>query len=226
MRLVGAGVVGDAAAAGGEAAVPGRLRLGRHIGAGSLGRVDEVLIAEHPFRETGLLADDVQAEAAPLLLTQGSALYRADDGEVRRAAQLQVLGVNEEFWKLAEPPMAPPIERGNQIALTADIAEELGVKVGDAVLLRIPLVESIPADSTLGEKEETAATRRLTVSRTITSTPLLTPPLLSEVIPPQTANIGAGYLLDLRKFIVLDPRLGAGGGSPSDGAAVEGASRG
>ncbi|MBA4105172.1 MAG: hypothetical protein C0485_05390 [Pirellula sp.] len=136
----------------------------RDLALGSLGRINSVLIAEHPFRQTGLLADDVQAEAAPLLLTQGSALFRSGDGEVRRAAQLQVLGVNDAFWNLAEPTTKPPIERGNQIALTADVAQELGVKVGDAVLLRIPLVESIPADSTLGEKEETAATRRLTVA--------------------------------------------------------------
>ncbi|QDT75033.1 FtsX-like permease family protein [Lacipirellula limnantheis] len=136
----------------------------RDLALGSLGRIDQVLVAEHPFRQAGLLADDVRVEAAPLLLTQGSALYRGGDGEVRRAAQLQVLGVNDQFWKLAEPPMTPPIERGNQIALTADVAQELGVKVGDAVLLRLPLVESIPADSTLGEKEETAATRRLTVA--------------------------------------------------------------
>ncbi|MBL9161350.1 MAG: ABC transporter permease [Planctomycetaceae bacterium] len=136
----------------------------RDLALGSLGRIDQVLVAEHPFRQAGLLADDVRAETAPLLLTQGSALYRGGDGEVRRAAQLQVLGVNDQFWKLAEPPITQPIERGNQIALTADVAQELGVKVGDAVLLRIPLVESIPADSTLGEKEETAATRRLTVS--------------------------------------------------------------
>jgi putative ABC transport system permease protein len=135
----------------------------RDLAVGSLGRIDEVLIAEHPFRESGLLADDVQASAAPLLLTQGSALFRADDGEVRRAAQLQVLGVNDQFWKLAETPMMPPVERGNQVALTADVAGELGVEVGDAILLRLPTVESIPADSTLGEKEETAATRRLTV---------------------------------------------------------------
>lgn len=136
----------------------------RDLALGSLGRIDQVLIAEHPFREQGLLAEDAKLEPAPLLLTQGSALHRAGDGEVRRAAQLQVLGVNDQFWKLAETPMTPPIERGNQIALTADVAEELGVKVGDAVLLRIPIVESVPADSTLGEKEETAATRRLTVA--------------------------------------------------------------
>jgi putative ABC transport system permease protein len=136
----------------------------RDLALGSLGRIDSVLIAEHPFRERGLLADDAKVEAAPLLLTQGSALHRAGDGEVRRAAQLQVLGVNDQFWKFAEPPMTPPIERGNQIALTTDVAAELGVKVGDAVLMRIPTVESIPADSTLGEKEETAATRRLTVA--------------------------------------------------------------
>lgn len=136
----------------------------RDLALGSLGRIDSVLIAEHPFREQGLLAEDAKVEAAPLLLTQGSALHRSGDGEVRRAAQLQVLGVNDEFWKLAEPPMEPPVARGNQIALTTDVAAELGVKVGDAVLLRIPVVESIPADSTLGEKEETAATRRLTVA--------------------------------------------------------------
>jgi len=136
----------------------------RDLALGSLGRIDSVLIPEHPFRETGLLAEDAKLVAAPLLLTQGSALFRADDREVRRAAQLQVLGVNDAFWKLAEPPMTPPVERGNQIALTADVAAELGVNVGDAVLLRIPIVESVPADSTLGEKEETAATRRLTVA--------------------------------------------------------------
>ncbi len=136
----------------------------RDLALGSLGRIDQVLIAEHPFREQGLLAEDAKVEAAPLLLTQGSALFRTGDGDIRRAAQLQVLGVNDQFWKLAEPQMTPPIERGNQIALTADVAQELGVKVGDAVLLRIPIVKTIPADSTLGEKEETAATRRLTVA--------------------------------------------------------------
>jgi putative ABC transport system permease protein len=136
----------------------------RDLALGSLGRIDSVLIAEHPFRQTGLLAKKEDAEAAPLLLTQGSALFRDKSGEVRRAAQLQVLGVTDEFWKLAEAPIKPPVERGNQVALTAEVAAELGVAVGDAVLLRIPLVESIPADSTLGEKEETAATRRLTVA--------------------------------------------------------------
>ncbi|WP_428306085.1 FtsX-like permease family protein [Lacipirellula sp.] len=136
----------------------------RDLALGSLGRIDSVLIAEHPFREQGLLAEDADVEAAPLLLTQGSALFRDKEGQSHRAAQLQVLGVTPEFWQFAEPPMQSPVERGNQIALTADVADELGVAVGDAVLLRIPIMKSIPADSTLGEKEETAATRRLTVS--------------------------------------------------------------
>ncbi|BBO35041.1 FtsX-like permease family protein [Lacipirellula parvula] len=136
----------------------------RDLALGSLGRIDSVLIAEHPFREEGLLADNADVKAAPLLLTQGSALFRDKKGQSHRAAQLQILGVTPEFWQLAEPPMQPPVERGNQIALTATVAQELGVAVGDAVLLRIPIMKSIPADSTLGEKEETAATRRLTVS--------------------------------------------------------------
>src|SRR5687768_8429449 len=137
----------------------------------SLGRIDAVLLAEHPFREA--MVDEWLAaptlitrgtKAVPLMLTQGSAVFRTDAGDVRRAAQLQVIGAPPEFWSLALERGAAPVERGNEIALAASVAEELGVTVGDALLLRLPASSSIPADSTLGEKEETAASRRFTVA--------------------------------------------------------------
>nr|MBA3484246.1 hypothetical protein [Pirellulales bacterium] len=137
----------------------------------SLGRIDAVLLAEHPFREA--MVDEWQAaptlkergtKAVPLMLTQGSAVFRSDAGDVRRAAQLQVIGAPPEFWSLALKRGAAPVERGNEIALASSVAEELGVKVGDAILLRLPAASRIPADSTLGEKEETAASRRFTVA--------------------------------------------------------------
>src|SRR5690606_39249499 len=99
----------------------------RDLALGSLGRIDEVVIAEHPFRQQSLLPADAKVGSAALLLTQGSALFRAADGDVRRAAQLHVLGVDAAFWNLATPPIAPPIERGNQIAHARDVADELGV---------------------------------------------------------------------------------------------------
>ncbi|HEX6963151.1 MAG TPA: ABC transporter permease, partial [Lacipirellula sp.] len=143
----------------------------RELALQGLGRIDAVLTAETPFREAmaqeWLKAPTLRArgaKGAPLILTQGSALFRDDQGEVRRAAQLQVVGAPPEFWLLALKRGAAPVERGNRVALTQNIADELGVEIGDAILIRLPIASSIPADSTLGEKEETAATRRLEVA--------------------------------------------------------------
>src|SRR5688572_12371465 len=136
-----------------------------------LGRIDAVLTAEQPFREAmvdeWLAAPTLRVrgvKGVPLILTQGSAVFRDDAGEVRRAAQLQVVGAPHELWLFAPKRGPAPVEQGNRVALTANVAQELGVEVGDAVLLRLPITSSIPADSTLGEKEETAATRRLEVA--------------------------------------------------------------
>jgi ABC-type antimicrobial peptide transport system permease subunit len=138
----------------------------------SLGSIDTMLVAEQPFREA--LADEWLGggstrdfpAAAPLILSQGSAVFREPSGDVRRASQLQIVGTSPEFWWLdyAQPGEAPlGLEEG--VALTEVIAQELNVKVGDFLLLRLPTVGSVPADSTLGEKEETSASRRLKVTQ-------------------------------------------------------------
>jgi putative ABC transport system permease protein len=143
----------------------------RDLAMQGLGRIDAVLTAEQPFREAlveeWLAAPTLRvrgAKGVPLILTQGSALFRDEAGEVRRAAQLHVVGAPPEFWLLAPKRSAGPVEQGNRAALTANVAAELGVNVGDAILLRLPTASSIPADSTLGEKEEMAATRRFEVA--------------------------------------------------------------
>jgi ABC-type antimicrobial peptide transport system permease subunit len=137
----------------------------------SLGRVDVVLLAEHPFREALLkewiAAPSVRqhmANVQPLIFTQGSATFQTDSGDVRRAGQLQVIGAPPEFWSLAAKRGPAPVVSGNSVALTASVADELGVKTGDAVLVRVPLAQSVPSDSTLGEKEETSVARRLQVA--------------------------------------------------------------
>jgi putative ABC transport system permease protein len=148
-----------------------------------LGRVDTVLLAEHPFHaglpSELLAAAEVKShfrEAVPLLLTTGAATSRDDAGEARRATGLSVYGVTREFWSLAPPdprplPLSPSnrwphvaVNTGNEIALTADVAAELGVDEGDFVVLRIPLPGATPADSALGEKEDASASRRLKVT--------------------------------------------------------------
>jgi len=59
------------------------------------------------------------------------------------------------------------LPRDRQIVLNRPLADDLGVKVGDAVVVRLPRPSSIPADSPLGRKSETVRSRRLTVSEII-----------------------------------------------------------
>lgn len=145
---------------------------------GSLGAVDAVLVAERPFRlemvrqwaESPALRQR-DATAVPLVLSPGAATFRGPRGDVRRAAGLQVIGAPAEFWWVhGDPRGEAPFQLETGIALTETIAEELGVRVGDAVLLRLPAAATLPADSTLGEKEETAVTRRLEVTAILATT--------------------------------------------------------
>ncbi len=126
-----------------------------------LGRIDQVLVAEQPFRAA--LAEELECdEAAPLLLVPGTLATTGGEG-LRRATQLSVIGHTGTFWRL-DKSAPPALPAPNEIAISRSIAAELGVAVGDEVLLRLPLVGSMPADSVLGEKADTTTSRRLEVS--------------------------------------------------------------
>lgn len=158
--ITGALLVGDS--------VRGSLR---DLAQAGLGRIDEALVAEQPFAEK--LVDRAESSpsishAAPMLTAPGS--LATAGGEVRRASRLTVYGVTPEFWNLASPDRPVVLKAGglhaadNDLVVSAEVAAELGVNVGEWVLLRLPLAGSIPADSTLGEKEEATASRRLRIA--------------------------------------------------------------
>lgn len=142
-----------------------------HLTLERLGRVDEALIVDKFFRAE--LADEVAAEPefsknfetiAPVLLIQGT-VAQPDSG--RRANRVTVLGGDERFWKLgSHPPGKLPGER--QVWLNRPLADELGVKVGDEIIIRLPAPSDIPRDSPLGRKTETVKnTARHTVTAII-----------------------------------------------------------
>jgi len=124
-----------------------------------LGQIDSVLIAEQPFRAA--LADELGGnQVAPLLLIPGS-LATTSSKKSRRATQLSIVGHTQAFWQLGEG--AASLGK-NEVALSRSIATELGVTVGDELLLRVPLANNMPADSVLGEKSETTTARRVQVA--------------------------------------------------------------
>ena len=167
----------------------------RHLTLDRLGRIDEALVTDRFFRAK--LADDLAAEcsphtpcadaahgvcrqhcadaahgvcrlhcvAVPAILLRAS-LENPDSQSPARANRVDLIGCDERFWQLGSGgPTRQPGPR--EIVLNRPLAEQLGVRAGDTVLLRLPRLDAIPADSPLGKKRETVVTQRLTVSEVI-----------------------------------------------------------
>jgi ABC-type antimicrobial peptide transport system permease subunit len=127
-----------------------------------LGRVEFVLIAGHFFRAA--LADETTAangkfkvSAEPAILLAGT-LQAGGGRDVRRATGISVIGFAPSFWTLGQGGPTQPLGDGD-IAITEPLARELDVNVGSEILLRVPIIGAIPADSSLGQKAEDKTSR-------------------------------------------------------------------
>jgi putative ABC transport system permease protein len=126
-----------------------------------LGRIDSALVAGHFFRQA--LADEVHGE--PAILMPGT-LEAGSGDNARRATNVSIVGCRPEFWSLGEGGPKEPLADGS-VAITEPLARELSVKTGDTILLRIPATKAIPADSSLGKKDDTSVGRRLQVANVL-----------------------------------------------------------
>ena len=134
-----------------------------------LGRIDAAVVAGRFFRAK--LADELAnapdfrrhaAAAVPLVLLRAS-VETAAPAVPARANQVNLIGGDERFWHLgAGRPARMPGSR--EIALNRPLAEQLGVRVGEPVILRFSKPAAIPAESAFGQKTETVAGWRLTVA--------------------------------------------------------------
>lgn len=74
-------------------------------------------------------------------------------GRRRRSRGVMVVGSDGDFWELGiHPPSRVP--NNEEIILNEPLAAALQAKVGDAVTLRLPSSENVPADSPLGRRDD------------------------------------------------------------------------
>jgi hypothetical protein len=122
-----------------------------------LGNADFVVTRAGFFREA--MAQEMRPAGAPLIVLEG---LLAHEPSGKRAAGVQVYGVDERFWKFQGLAGSPP--RGRDAFLTAALAGELGAAGGDTILLRIPKFSAIPLETLHGRKEDLGKTLRLSMS--------------------------------------------------------------
>ncbi len=164
-RIHGAVVLGVAAA---TAVLTGALLVGdsvrgslRALTHDRLGSIDAVLVSNRFFDRR--MADELNkatgftsrfAKAVPAIIFPHGTIDRPANGATARASDVLVVGCDANFWQLGTFPLEPDALPGeSQIVLNEPLAQELGVRVGDQVVLRLPKASAIAADSPLGQKE-------------------------------------------------------------------------
>jgi ABC-type lipoprotein release transport system permease subunit len=159
-----------------------------------VGRADVALVGgDHFFRSR--LADDIGADAAPALLLRGS-LVRADGAA--RVNQAQVLGVDARFWKLAPSP-ADDLPK-DALALNERAAAQLGVKLGDTVILRVEKPGFFSKDAPLSGDENDVIAIRAPVARIVSDEAFGRFSLQASQVPPASVFLPLGFLQQRLSF--------------------------
>lgn len=138
----------------------------RNIFVSRLGKTDYIVSANGFFRER--LAEDLKSsnqftgkfsDACPLIVFEG--IVRHDESG-RRAGGVQVYGVDDRFWNFHAVSGITGIDTGDVMVSNA-LAQELGSKQADTLLLTIEKPSAIPSESLHGRKDETGRTIRLNI---------------------------------------------------------------
>ncbi len=181
--LTGALLVGDS--------VRGSLRS---MALARLGKVDFALASgDRLFRSD--LAGEMQGhvsglQATSLLQLPGTA---SNPGASARANQVQVNGVTEGFWKLANAQVNATLT-DNTVWINQPLAQHLQARQGETILLRVPRISHLSRDAPLTPEEDATVALRLQVSRILTDEEFGRFGLAASQVPPFNAFVPLTYL--------------------------------
>ena len=134
-----------------------------------LGRTEHVVTATGFFREQ--LSDEIDAagsiergftDAAPLIEIEGSISHEANK---TRAGGVRVYGIDDRFRNFHMRELRTPQNR--ECLISESLAQELGVRPGETVLVQFEKPSDVPIESLYGQKDDLGRTLRLTITETL-----------------------------------------------------------
>ena len=140
------------------------------------------------------------SDACPLLIFD-AVISNADSN--RRSGGVQVYGIDERFARFHELA-GVELPAGNQVIVSQALIDELALKAGDSVILRIEKPSAIPTESLHGRKENSGVTLRSNVS--------IAPNKVSEFsLRPQQSGVKSVFvpLTRLQRSLEQDAKVNA-----------------
>jgi ABC-type antimicrobial peptide transport system permease subunit len=129
-------------------------------------------------------------DSAPVMLLRGS-VSRADGAA--RVNTVQLLGVDDHFWRLSLS--GQPVEIPNDgVALNQRLAEQLGAKAGDVLILRVEKPGTFSRDAPLSGEENEVVAIRAKVASIVSAADYGNFSLTASQIPPYSAFVPLGLL--------------------------------
>ena len=144
----------------------------RNLTLDRLGRIDEMLVSDGFFRselaaelsQSDTFKENYSAAVPAILFPNGTVEFEAslpdNDRWVSRASNVNVIGVSAEFWALSgDPEFEKQIAQSDDgVIINRALARQLGAGslsvLQQGVTLRIPKPSQLPADSSLGKKDD------------------------------------------------------------------------
>lgn len=133
-----------------------------------LGNIDEILASDNFFREA--LSDEIKQsptfkqhydDATPVIMFPGGTVERPQEDTARRASQVAVLGIHDEFWSFDKSaPQTIEELTGDAAIINQTLADDLQISAADVesgnatITVRIPKQSQLPSDSALGRKTD------------------------------------------------------------------------
>lgn len=129
-----------------------------------LGRTDDFIASTGFFREQlardilqpGVFTTSGIGATCPMIALDGVVTHESSR---RRAGDVRVYAVDQRFWQFNGVSVDSPQDR--EVLVSESLANELGTKSGDSILLRIEKPTDIPVESLHGRKEDPGRTIRL-----------------------------------------------------------------
>lgn len=125
-----------------------------------------VSVRERYFRQemaAEMEAKNPQIKTAPILLLEGMAVA---DGGQQRVNKVQVVGVDKEFGKISDSDVYGQLQQ-NDIEISMNLAQQLDVKEGDQILVRIKKASLIPLNAPFISAEETSVSLRASIKKVV-----------------------------------------------------------